>query len=291
MTDSLVKWGLDTSRVPAAVAASREPIIRFFSYHDAHPIALMMVLFEKFDTEWIDWEPETLKQEILSTFNATSISEHNWQKIQAGRTLVQTLGFWEEWHIFEKIIQALNNNIPRFDIAQRCTLAQLMAGVDMANQIREEEYGDEIQRYIAACALDEGVVYLPTPLDFAQRPLSRPMLRCKVCEGIETDDLDGKCSFCSGRFTDGRPLNFKPSPLLSKDAGTQVEKYLERDSSSVEKRFNNLKLQDRDAIEDLSDESREDMQSVKLVVAWDYMRLRQQQLVDQLKELKSWVTH
>jgi len=290
MNPSLVKWGLDTSKLPAAVAASREPIIRFFSYHDAHPIALTMVLMEKFETEWFEWEAETLKQEILSTFNATSVSEHNWQKIQAVRTLVQTVGFWSEWHIFEKIIQALNNNIPRFDIGQRCTLSQLMAGVDIANQVREEEYGDEIQRYVAACALDQGVIYLPAPIDFAGEVLSRPMLRCKTCGGIETDDIDGRCSFCSGRFTDGRPLNFKPNPRLPKDSGTDVEKYLERDPESVKKKFNEIKLKDRSEL-DLSDESREDVQSAKLMVAYDYMDLRRQQLVDQLEELKSWVTH
>jgi hypothetical protein len=289
MSPSLVKWGLDTSKLPPTLAASREPIIRFFSYHDAHPVALMLVLMEKFSVDWFDWEPETLKQEILSTFNATSISEHNWQKIQAVRTLTRSEGFWEEWHVFEKILQALNNNVPRFDITQRCTLAQLMAGVDIANQVRDEEYSEEIQRYVAACALDEGVIYLPSPLSFAQRVLSQPMYRCKTCGNVDTDTLDGRCDFCTGRFTDERPLNFKPNPKLPKGVGEDVEKYLERDPSSVEKRFNEVKLQDKDEI-DWDPDSMEDVQSLKLMVAYEYMRDRQRQLVEQLEELKSWVT-
>jgi hypothetical protein len=286
----MTKWGLDISKAPAAVQASLEPITRFFSYHDAHPVALTMALMEKFGVDWFDWEPETLKQEILTTFRATSVSEHNWQKIQAVRTLTQTVGFWNEWHIFEKIIQALNNNIPRFDITQICTMAQLMAGVDIAEQIRQEQYDEEIHRYIAACALDEGVVYLPPPLDFAQRILTQPMYRCKDCGQVDTDDLDGRCDFCTGRFQDEHPLNFKPMEMVADKVGTNLEKYLLRDPAPVEKRFNQIKLKDRSEL-DLDDDSPEDVQATKLMVAYDYMRLRQSQLVEQLEELKSWVTH
>jgi len=290
MATGVEKWGLDPHSLPAAVAASREPIMRLFSYHDAHPIALVMALMEKFDVEWIEWEGDTLKNEIVQTFNASSVSEHNWQKIQAARTLMRSVGFWNEWHIFEKITQALNNNVPRFDITQRCSLPQLMAGVDIANQIRKEPFEDEVQRYVAACALDAGVTYLPPPLDFAQVPLSSPMYRCKTCGNIDTDDLDGRCDFCSGRFQSEHPLSFKPNPKLPKDAGTNVEKFLERDPGPVQKRFDQLKLKDRQEL-DLDDESSADVQASKLMVAYDYMMLRKKQLVDQLEELKTWVTH
>jgi hypothetical protein len=281
-------WHKGDSRLPAAVAASREPILRYFNYHDAHPIGLMMVLIEKFKIHWMAWEPETVQQEVIKSFKATGISNHNWQKLQAIRTLVHAVGFWEEWHTFEKVIQALNNNVPRFDITQRCTLAQLMAGVDIANTIRRETFSDEVVRYIAACALDDGVVYLPPPLDFAQGVLSKPMYRCRVCGTVDTDDTDGRCDFCTGRFQDDRPLNFKPSKAVSADVGTDVEKFLARDPAPVKKRFNELKLKDRSEL-DLS-VSNVDSQTVKLLVAFDYMKLRQRQLTAQLEELKSWVT-
>jgi hypothetical protein len=287
---SMAKWGLDVSKAPAPVQASLEPIIRFFSFHDAHPVALTLVLMEKFGTEWLEWEPDTLKQEILTTFRATSVSEHNWQKIQAVRVLTSTMGFWNEWHIFEKIIQALNNNVPRFDIIQRCTISQLMAGVDIANTVRREPYGDEIQRYVAACALDEGVICLPTPLDFAQRVLSEPTYTCRVCGNVDTDDLDGRCDFCTARFTDERPLNMKPSPGVPASAGTSVDKYLLRDPAPVEKRFLELKEKGPVALK-LDENKTEDVQAAKLMVAYEYMQKRNQQLTDQLEELKSWVTH
>lgn len=287
--DTEIRWGLDPTKTPSPVLASEEPIVRFFSYHDAHPVAIMLVLIEKFGVEWFEWEPDTLKQEILRTFKATSVSEHNWQKIQAIRTLTSTVGFWVEWHIFEKIIQALNNNVPRFDISQRCTLPQLMAGVDIANQIRDHQYGEEIHRYVSACALDEGIVYLPPPLDFAQTILSRPMYRCLDCGKVDTDDIDGRCDFCTGRFTDDRPLNFKPNPKLPEGLGMNVEKFLTRDPAPVKKRFEEVKEHHESA--HLDNNSTEDVQAVKLMVAYDYMNQRSQQLVDQLEELKSWVSH
>jgi len=290
MEPSLVKWGLDVTKAPAPVQASLEPIIRFFSYHDAHPIALMFVLMEKFGIEWLEWEADTLKTEILRTFKATSVSEHNWQKIQAIRSLTTTVGFWTEWPIFEKIVQALNNNVPRFDITQRCTMAQLMAGVDIANTVRREEFGDEIQRYIAACSLDEGVTYLPPPLDFAQRVLSQPMYRCNICGNIDTDDLDGRCDFCTARYLDEHPLNQKPSKHVPKDAGRNVDKFLRFDPEPVKKKFQELKVKDQNEM-DLDEDRTEDVQASKLMVAYEYMLLRNQQLADQLEELKSWVTH
>ncbi len=285
METPFIKWG---QPAPSPPPPNREPVGRYFNYHDAHPITLMMALLEKFGSEWFDWEAETLKAEIAITFNSPIISEHNWQKIQAVKAITRTVGFWKEWHIFEKIVQALNNNVPRFDISQRCTMPQLMAGVDIVNTIRKEEYEEEIQKYISACAIDQGVTYLPPPLDFAQNVLSEPRYKCTVCGTDALDDLDGRCDFCCGRFQDGKPLNFKPSPHLPKDAGTKVKKYLTRDPAPAKKRFDELKLKDRSEM-DLDDEVAEDVQAAKLMVAYDYMRMRQEQLVDQLEELKSWM--
>lgn len=285
----MVKWGLDMSKVPAPVQASLEPIVRFFSYHDAHPVALTLVLMEKFGVDWFEWDSDTLKMEILTTFRATSVSEQNWQKIQSVRVMTQTMSFWSEWHIFEKICQALNNNVPRFDITQRCKMAQLMAGVDIANTIRREKFGDEIEGYVAACALDEGVTYLPPPLDFAQEALSQPMYRCNVCGKVDTDDLDGRCDFCTARFSDERPLNMKPSPHVPEHAGRNVVRFLQFDPAPVRERYARLKSE-RD-VTDLNENVTEDVQAAKLMVAYEYMMSKNRQLADQLEELKSWVTH
>ena len=94
----LEKWGIDPKRIrSAAVLASEEPIVRFFAWHDMHAAAAAWVLMEKFETDWIWWEPETLRKEIVETFKATSVSEHNGNKIQAVRALLTDNVPWEHW--------------------------------------------------------------------------------------------------------------------------------------------------------------------------------------------------
>lgn len=284
------EWGMSLARAPAAVAASREPIPRMFSWHDAHPVALSVVLHEKFGNEWIGWEPETLRNEITTAFKVSSISENNWQKIQACRTLYMSTAFWEAWEVFEKVLQALNNNVPRFDVGQPCTLAQLMAGVDMSATIRRKAFGEDIQNYVAACAVHDGVTYLPEPLDFAQKALSRPVYRCLDCGNEDVDDLeDGRCDFCCGRFDDWKNLNFEPKNGVPDEAGRNIEKKLTRDPEPARKRFEDLKSASGEIVVD--EDIAEDVQAAKLMVAYRYMLLRRRQLAEQLKELKSWVTH
>jgi len=288
-TEEFLKWGLDLAKAPKAVQASLEPIARFFAWHDMHPVAATMVLMEKFGHEWVTWEAATLKSEILRTFRATSISEHNWNKIQAVRTVLSSFNYWVDWETFEKVIQALNNNVPRFDILQRCSLSPLMAGVDMVESIRKEEYGNEIEHYVAACAVDQGVTYLPEPLDFAARVLSNPMYRCLDCGNIDTDDLDdGRCDFCCGRYQKVHNLDHKPAPWIPADVGRNIERFVSRDPSGAQAAFEKMKDLDSYPVDP---DSPEEVQGAKLTVAYKYMMMRRQQMVEQLKELKSWVTH
>jgi len=282
-----LKFGLDISRAPRPVRESKEPIIRFFSFHDAHPIALGMVCMEKFGVEWFEWSPEALRHAILKEFKATSISEHNWQKIQAFRTLLLVTSPWSEWEVFENIIQALNNNVPDIHLTQVCTLSQLMAGVDTINQIRDEEFGDEVEGYVAACAMDAGVTFLPEPLDFAQDRLSEPQYECLDCGNVDAADLnDGRCDVCCERFSDDRPLNQQPNPQLPASCGTNIRTFLKRDPTKVWGRFGELKK----STTEINEDSPVDVQALKLLVAHKYTQQRRKELVEQLEELKGWVS-
>jgi hypothetical protein len=283
----MTQFGLDPAKAPPAVRASQEPIIRFFSYHDAHPVALAMVLQEKFRHFWIDYEAETLRFEILATFKATSISDHNWAKIQAVRTLMSSDSFWSAWEVFEKVIQSLNNNLPTFEVAQRCTVAQLMAGVDMASQVRQLPFNEEVLGYISASSIEEGITYLPDPLEFAQQTLSQPHYECLVCGNHDDLDLeDGRCDVCVDRWSDHRPTG-KPAEYADPSWGTNIRKYLLRDPKGVKSRFNEIKDL---KTADVDEESVVDVQAAKLAVAHQYVKLRRSQLVEQLERLKSWVS-
>ena len=76
---------------------------------------------------------------------------------------------------------------------------------------------------------------------------------------------------------------------MSANAGKDVEKFLTYDPGPVEKRYDQLKMRDRNEL-DLNPDSNVDVQTVKLLVAHDYMLKRRKEQVEQLEELKSWVT-
>ena len=163
-----------------------------------------------------------------------------------------------------------------------------MAGVDLINSVRKIPFQDEVRNYIATCALYQGVTYLPDPLDFAQRDLSEPRYICMDCGNIDDDDdlSDGQCDVCTGRFADDHPLNGAPASGHEKD-GKNIKKFVKRSPEAAEKQF---KIWKGSTELDIDDENPAHVQAGKLVVGHRYMLLRRQQLVDQLEELKQWVS-
>ena len=292
------KFGLDPARAPAPVRESQEPIIRLFGWHDAHPITLFFVLLKRFGTDFLTWDPAALRAEIVESFQATGIAATNWQKIEAVRTVLLVTSPWTEWEVFEKVIQALNNNQVDPGIVQKCSLSRLMAGVDMMNQLDSNPsipdnlnpdtppWSDEVQAYVAACAVEEGVMYLPPPLDFAQVTLSQPTYKCRDCGNEDTDDLaDGLCDVCVGRFRHERPFSGLPDVVPEKEGRNIVRFYL-RDPSEVRPMFDAW-VAKRPA--GFDPDNAVELQAGKLLVAYDYMLLRRRQLQEQLESLRQWV--
>lgn len=286
-TEIFLKWGMDLRTAQKSVIDSDEPIVRFFGWHDMHPVSASIVLTKAFDHDWVIWEPETLKAEIIREFKAPSVSTHNWNKIQAARTMLNSDLFWNDWATFEKVIQAFNNNVPRFDILQVCTVAQLMAGVDIANTIKKGEFGDDVKSYTAVCAVENGIPAVTAPLVYAERALAAPMYRCLDCGNVDTDDLDdGKCDVCSQRYTKVHNLDRKAAPYLPPDTGTNIKRFLKRDPRPVLSLFS--KIKDLPHFE-ANPDSDVDVPAAKLAVAYKYMLFRRQQLAEQAKEISSWL--
>jgi hypothetical protein len=259
-----------------------------FIHHDSHPIVLNMALLKAFGLHWYTWEPETVWAEIKRVFNS-EVSEHSRAKINALKAIMINTMTWNSWQVFEKVIQALNNNIPRWAIMQAPTIEQLYAGIDILDSLRQVEYGDEVKRYIAACVLNEDIFYVPPPLDFVQTEVSHPYYLCKDC-GNEDSALfhDGLCDTCTGKFDTDNGLSFRPNPeVIASGKGKNLELRLRFDPSDTEKRWHQLKDKPSDQIE--FDEVQADIQVAKLLVARDYMNIRRRQLAEQLIALKSWL--
>jgi len=264
-----------------------------FIHHDTHPVVLDMALFKTFGMDWLEWEPETLRTEIERA-SKLGVSELNWNQIQAVKTMHVHDAPWKDYEAFVPVILALNNNIPVFTILDKPSISQLMAGVDMMKHIRDDvEFDDEVIRFMSACFLDENVFYAPPPLEFLQDTISQPRYRCPDCgNDYEDDNDDGLCDFCAERFTDEHPFNFKPSPgaiekMKQTGEGTRVERYLEHPFQEVKEKYDAVK--DEDADEVPLQETMEDVQVAKLLVARDYMLMRRHQLREQTAALRSWL--
>jgi hypothetical protein len=259
-----------------------------FSHPEAHPFVLDMALIKAFQVEWFTWESETLFKEIELVFS-TSIADINKVKILAAMTLHVTDVFWDKWEIFEKVIAAFNGIIPRPNYMQPPDISSLMAGIDIANSIRNEEFDEEIGRYVAACFLFDEVSYAPPPLDFCQIYLSQPKYRCKHCSntGSALPPFDGHCDSCSQKFEDEHPFNFRPAEG-AKDDPKDVEYYFKLDHRPTEERFKHLISLPYDQVK--IEETPEDVESAKLIAATDYMVFRQGQRDKQIQEIKDWMT-
>lgn len=259
-----------------------------FTHHDAHPVVLDLALIRSFQLEWLTWEPETIWASIHSMFQ-TNVSEHNRAKIRAIQTLHVVQAPWELWQVFEKTCQALNNNVPRYDVMQVPTLEQLYAGVDIMDTLRREEFSQEVKSYMAAAVLNEDVFYVPAPLDFIQVEVSQPFYRCEDCGHLYSALFhDGVCDNCTQKFDSEQGLSMRPKPeLLEAGLGKRMTLSLKFDPDAVQKRWEEIRTK---KIEDVSlEETQTDAQVARLMVARDYMNIRRRQLAEQLISLKSWL--
>jgi len=278
---------------PPAPTPSPRPLSSksIFSHPDAHPVVLDLALLKHFQLEWFTWLPETLFSEIEKTFK-TSIADVNRLKIMAAKTLHVVDAFWDHWEIFEKAIQALNGMPPQLDVMQPPDLPFLLAGVDIADSIRKEDFHEQVARYCAAIFLYENVHYAPEPLEFCQPFISQPTYHCKDCDkvGSALPPFDGLCSSCAGHFNKPLTVDFKPDKeKLDKGFGRNITLGVTYDPAPVKARFEVLDKMDPQKVAGAIRETPEDIQAAKLITAVDFKNFRAQQLKEQLGSLRGWL--
>ncbi len=299
--DRLQSVGADKETVPSANSVVEKELEKtdsdfrvplslrnLFIHHDAHPIVLDLALIKAFELQWLHWEPETLWTSIHSMFQS-NVSEHNRAKIQAIQTLQVTKAPWNLWQVFEKVVQALNNNIPKFDVVQAPSIEQLYAAVDMMDTIRRESFSQEVKSYMAAAVLHDEVLYVPPPLDFIQVEISQPRYKCDDCGMVYSAIFhDGVCDVCSQKFDPEQGLSMRPKPeLIQAGFGKKLSMFLKYDPDPVQKKWEEVRALKTNEV--TLDETQVDIQVAKLLIARDYMNIRRRQLAEQLVSLKSWL--
>jgi hypothetical protein len=201
---------------------------------------------------------------------------------------------WNRWQVFEKVGQALNNNIPMFHIIQPLALEQLFVAVDMLNNLRVVSFSDEVKTYMAGCVLNDQVFFVPPPLDFIQLEVSQPQYHCKDCGNTESALFsDGYCSFCTERLHPEQGLSLAPKKeALDAGKGKNVETIIKYDPTEVAKLWKSHSEHSLHSFADKFSTHQDDenwVQLSKLLIARDYMNVRRKQLAEQLTTLKSWL--
>jgi hypothetical protein len=278
----------ETTSTPMSTAQPEGaiPNIRdLFTNRNTHPITLDFVLAKTFGPEWVRWEAETLWPSIHDAFK-TEISELARAKVQVVKSLAVATSPWTQWQVFEKVVQGLNNNLPRFDIMQVPDLLQLYAAGDMMTSHWKHEWSDEVKAYIAAVVIHENVSFVPAPLDFVQLEISQPVYHCFDCGNVDNALFhDGICDTCTQKFHPEKTLNFQPHPSSPAGAGKNVKVHLKHDPDPVQARWDEVMKPPHTELQ----ETAIDVQVDRLLMAREYMLSRRQQVAEQLTALKSWL--
>ena len=137
-----------------------------FYHPDAHPFVLDLALLRQYGPEWMQWEPETLEFRILNDFKAKGLTQRNFDKLQAAKSLHLSDLFWESWVTFCPCAQALSNSVVDFRVLSSLTVPQLLIAVDTASKLRADmEYRLEVKLFMETCYLHDGMLCAISPLD------------------------------------------------------------------------------------------------------------------------------
>ena len=191
--------------VPGAVVditkTSNVSVANVFRSPDAHPLALDLLLLQKYNSDWLGWELETLVHRIQEDFKTPSIADINVEKLQACKALHLVDDFWLKWEVFLHCCAPFNGAFADFQRMQAPNVAECMVAVDTANRIRDDvQWSDEVKTFLAAVHRHDGILCPQPPLDFVKVDV----------EGLPIDCEDVRRRWplvrASGRAPDGESV-------------------------------------------------------------------------------------
>lgn len=235
---------------------------------NAHPLALTLILLDKYGNEYLEWDPEALrttlrKDEIL-------LSDSTWTKILAARVVLQSGSPWRQWEQFHWVVTGLAGKPPSFVYMERPEIGFIMSGIDTMKMMdRQRPFAEDIGKFTAVVLRDRGIAYAPPPLQFAQEDLDDSHILCGNCGTHEKDDHDIKCVACGSK-------DLKRIPGVFASLHEQTKKLFDaRKKLPLEKAVDGLGT-------DAAGES-----TYKLLVHNEYKNQVRAQLVAQLRMLKA----
>lgn len=233
-------------------------------HHDASPMALMLILLDRYGEDLFEWEPETLKLTIDRELREPSNSV--WTKILAARTIIHSPSPWRQWEVFHWCALGLSGSSPNFHYMEEPEIGHLLAGMDFMNTVDpERETQEEVDKFIAVAFKQEGIVYLPELFSEAREQLEEPMLECQDCGNKFEDDLDLRCISCAS-------TKLTKIPYEHADARDETKRLFE------ERKGLDLKTAVKTLPETASGNS-----AYHLLVHWDHLKTTRTHTVQQLR--------
>lgn len=197
--EAIQSWNLPSVKLAAAPSIWKDT--------EAHPVALLLTLLDRYGEECVFLEPGVLKATLLR--DGIQVSNAVWVKILAIRVVMASPSPWRQWEVFHWVARGLAGQQPNITYLEMPELGQLMACVDMCKIVDpKREFSGEVEKFIAATLKHDGHVFAPPPLDFAQRELENPQIECENCKSLNRDDNDVKCIACGSKQLHPVPYEF-----------------------------------------------------------------------------------
>lgn len=256
--------------------------MRLLSDDSTSPVVLFFYCTKKYGYEWMKWAPEVLKRTLEMDHPGVVLSKKVLNRSLASAVIATTDSFFEDWEPFHFLTQALVLGTPTADTMQEHSVGEMMAAVDDAIYIRDHigklvarpSFSDTVARYVAAQALNQGVWYLPAPLDFASDHAGMKRYRCRDCahEG-EIFTNDGLCDVCTERFDTDSLREFKPSTNTAvRGIGRNTQIFFKNPQDGVKVRLRALQQNSASF-----NGTQDDVCAARLLEALDYMNHRRVQ--------------
>lgn len=155
--------------VESITKTSNVSVANVFRNPDAHPLVLDLMLLQKYGSDWLGWELETIVQRVQEDFRTPSIADINVEKLQACKALHLVDDFWLKWEVFLHCCAPFNGAFADFQRMQVPSVAECMVAVDIANRIRDDvAWSDELKTFLAAVHRHDGILCPQPPLEFVK---------------------------------------------------------------------------------------------------------------------------
>lgn len=152
-----------------------------------HVLPLSILLLDQYGPTYLEWTSEALREELQKQFG--EVGQLTWERIQVARVLHINNAFWQDWEVFEKCTAVTCGEMPVFDLVQPPEPEEIAVAIDVAKRIDNSRiYSPQVQDYIVASCLTDGLWYLESPLrEVAGEAMSRSNFK-----GAEADHLDAE---------------------------------------------------------------------------------------------------